>query len=108
MVAHQAQHLLPGPPGKPQPGEDSFRQLHAPPGVPVEMSLPILSQRKGIWLSHVVQQHRQAQREPGGHMVHCHRRVGPHVIAVVGIPVGKAHHGQQLRDHHPQHGGVGP
>ena len=108
--ADQLGHVIHQPGLAPQPPQQLFRD--AGPGrlVPVKVPDPFFIHGAALRLGYIVQQRRPAQRPLRRDILQHRQRVLPYIAVVVGVALGKAHHRQQLRQHHadcpdifPQH-----
>ena len=102
MAADELRHLLPEGVASPEPDQHGVRQRRAPGGMAVKVPHAVFVQGEAVGLSHIVEQGRKAQALLRRDGVQGVEGMLPEVIAVVGIPLAKTHHGGKLRPEDPE------
>ena len=103
VPANQLLCLPGGGPVKAQTHENLRRHVGAALVMVPEMSLSVCPKGKGLRLSHIMQQHHPAQQRLRRGSSNAAANVLIHRVAVVPVPLVKAHTGSKLRQKHPQH-----
>ena len=101
MYFDQLGHLGDKPRFRMQPPQDLLCRCGASLLVPLKVPDPLLIGGAAAGLFHIVQQGGPAQRRLRRNILQHRQGVLPNIFPVVGVILHKAHHRQQLRQHHP-------